>query len=47
MFKPMAKAKHIFFENDMLFTIPKQFKKVITEYDVYGGWGIKFVKNDL
>ena len=47
VFKPMAKAKHIFFEKDMLFTTPKQFKDVITAYDVYGGWGIKFVKNDL
>ena len=44
MFKPVAKAEHIFFEKDMLFTTPKQFKEAITEYAVHGGWGIKFVK---
>ena len=47
MFKPMAKAEHIYFEKDMLFTTPKQFKEAITDYAVHGGWGIKFVKNDL
>ena len=47
VFKPMAKVEHISFEKDMLFTTPKQFKKTITEYAVHGGWGIKFVKNDL
>ena len=47
MFKPVAKAEHIYFEKDMLFTTPKQFKATITDYVVHGGWGIKFVKNDL
>ena len=47
MFKPVAKVKHIYFEKDMLFTTPKQFKEVITDYAVHGGWGIRFVKNDL
>ena len=47
MFKPMAKAEHISFEKDMLFTTPKQFKEAITEYAVHGGWGIKFIKKDL
>ena len=47
MFKPMAKAEHIYVEKDMLFTTPKQFKEVITDYAVHGGWGIRFVKNDL
>ena len=47
MFKLVAKAKHISFEKDMLFTAPKQFKEAITEYAVHGGWGIKFIKNDL
>ncbi|XP_050277691.1 uncharacterized protein LOC126719148 [Quercus robur] len=47
MFKPVAKAEHIYFEKDMLFTTPKQFKEAITNYTVSGGWGIKFVKNDL
>ena len=35
------------FEKDMLFISAKQFKDVITDYVVHGGWGIKFVKNDL
>ena len=47
MFKPVAKVKHIYFEKDMLFTTPKQFKEVITDYAVHGGWGIRFVTNDL
>ena len=47
MFKPVDKAEHIYFEKDMLFTTPKQFKEAITDYTVSGGWGIKFVKNDL
>ena len=47
VFKSVAKAEHISFEKDMLFTIPKQFKEAITEYAFHGGWGIKFVKNDL
>ena len=47
MFKPVAKAEHISFEKDMLFTTPKQFKEAITEYAVHGRWEIKFVKNDL
>ena len=47
MFKPMAKAEHIYFEKDMMFTILKQFKEAITNSAVHGGWGIRFVKNDL
>ncbi|XP_030958475.1 uncharacterized protein LOC115980352 [Quercus lobata] len=47
MFKPVAKAEHIRFEKDMLFTTPKQFKEAITNYAIHGGWGIRFVKNDL
>ena len=47
MFKLVAKAEHISFEKDMLFTIPKQFKEAITKYAVHGGWGIRFIKNDL
>ena len=47
MFKPVAKTEHIYFEKDMLFTTPKQFKEAITDYVVSGGWEIKFVKNDL
>ena len=37
VFKPVAKAEHIRFEKDMLFTTPKQFKEAITDYDVHGG----------
>ena len=37
MFKLVAKAIHISFEKDMLFTTSKQFKEVIIEYAVYGG----------
>ena len=37
VFKPVAKAEHISFEKDMLFTTPKQFKEVITAYAVHGG----------
>ena len=47
VFKPVAKAEHIRFEKDILFTTHKQFKEVITDYAVHGGWGIRFVKNDL
>ena len=47
VFKPVTKAEHISFEKDMLFTTPKKFKEAITEYVVLGGWGIRFVKNDL
>nr|POF26682.1 hypothetical protein CFP56_36995 [Quercus suber] len=47
VFKPIAKVEHIRFEKDMLFTSLKQFKEAITDYVVYGGWGIGFVKNDL
>ena len=47
MFKLVAKAEHIYFEKDMLFTTPKQFKEAITDYAVHGEWGIRFVKNDL
>jgi len=37
VFKPVAKAGHLSFEKNMLFTTPKQFKEVITEYAVHGG----------
>nr|POE78249.1 hypothetical protein CFP56_62644 [Quercus suber] len=47
VFKPVAKAEHIRFEKDMLFTTLKQFKETITDYAVHGGWGIRFAKNDL
>ena len=47
VFKLVAKAEHIYFEKDMLFTTPKQFKEAITDYAVHGEWGIRFVKNDL
>ncbi|XP_023889788.1 uncharacterized protein LOC112001856 [Quercus suber] len=47
VFKSVAKAEHIKFEKDMLFTTLKQFKEVIIDYVVNGGWGIRFVKNDL
>ena len=47
VFKPVVKAKHIRFEKDMLFTTPKQFKEAVIDYAVHGGWGIRFVKNDL
>ena len=47
VFKPIVKAEHIRFEKDMLFTTPKQFKEVVTDYAIHGGWGIRFVKNDL
>ena len=47
VFKPMAKAGHIYFKKDMLIITPKQFKEAITDYAIHGGWGIRFVKNDL
>ena len=37
VFKLVAKAEHIRFEKDMLFTIPKQFKEAVTDYAVHGG----------
>ena len=43
----MAKAEHIYFKKDMLFTTPKQFKEAIIDYAIHGGGGIRFVKNDL
>ena len=47
IFRPVAKAENLRFRKDMLFLSPKQFKDTMTDYEVYGGWGIKFVKNDL
>ena len=47
MFKPVAKAEHIRFKKDMFFTSPKQYKDAITNYAINGGWGVRFVKNDL
>ena len=47
IFRPVAKAENLRFEKDMLFLSPRQFKDAITDYAVHGGWGIKFVKNDL
>ena len=47
IFRPVAKAEHLRFEKDMLFISAKQFKNAITDYAIHGGWGIKFVKNDL
>nr|POE50032.1 hypothetical protein CFP56_38474 [Quercus suber] len=47
IFRLVAKAENLRFEKDMLFLSPKQFKDVMTDYAVHGGWGIKFVKNDL
>ena len=47
IFKPVAKAEHIRFEKDILFISPKQFKEAIIDYAVHGGWGVRFVKNDL
>nr|POF04687.1 hypothetical protein CFP56_38527 [Quercus suber] len=47
IFRPVAKAENLRFEKDMLFLSPKQFKDAMTDYAVQGGWGIKFVKNDL
>ena len=44
IFRLVAKAEHLKFEKDMLFISTKQFKDVITDYVVHGGWGIKFVK---
>ena len=47
MFKLVAKVEHISFEKDTFFTSPKEFKDAITDYAVNGGWGVRFVKNDL
>nr|POF10002.1 hypothetical protein CFP56_39950 [Quercus suber] len=47
IFRPIAKAEHLKFKKDMLFISTKQFKDAITDYAIDGGWGIKFVKNDL
>ena len=47
IFRPVAKAENLSFKKDMLFLSPKQFKDALTDYEVYSGWGIKFVKNDL
>nr|POE59544.1 hypothetical protein CFP56_15750 [Quercus suber] len=47
VFKPVVKGEHIRFEKDILLTTLKQFKEVITDYAIYGSWGIRFAKNDL
>ena len=47
IFRPVAKAENLRFKKDMLFFSPKQFKDVMTDYAIHGGWGIKFVRNDL
>ena len=47
IFRSIAKAENLRFEEDMLFLSPKQFKDAMTDYAVHGGWGIKFVKDDL
>ena len=47
VFKPVANTEHIRFKKDVLFTTPKQFKEAVTDYAVHGGWGIRFIKNDL
>ena len=47
IFRPVTKTEHLRFEKDMLFISAKQFKDAITDYAIHGGWGIKFVKNDL
>ena len=47
IFRPVVKVEHLRFEKNMLFISAKQFKDVITNYAVHGGWDIKFVKNDL
>ena len=47
IFKPVAKVEHIRFKKDMLFISPKQLKEAIIDYAVHGGWGVRFVKNDL
>ena len=46
LFRLVFNPEHLVFENNMLFTSPKQFKATITKYVVNGGWGVKFVKND-
>ncbi|KAK9986997.1 hypothetical protein SO802_031948 [Lithocarpus litseifolius] len=47
IFGLVAKAENLRFKKDMLFLSPKQFKDAMTDYAVHGGWGIKFVKNNL
>ena len=47
IFRLVAKPENLRFEKDMLFLSPKQFKDAMTDYAIHGGWGIKFVKNDL
>ena len=37
VFKPVAKAKHIRFEKDMLFTTLRRFKEAITDYAIHDG----------
>nr|POF16807.1 hypothetical protein CFP56_72916 [Quercus suber] len=47
IFMLVAKAEHLRFEKDMMFISPKQFNEAIIDFAVHGGWGIRFVKNDL
>ena len=46
VFVPPANPKHTNFVKRMLFISLEQFKNVVTDYAVHGGWGIRFKKND-
>nr|POE84888.1 hypothetical protein CFP56_61293 [Quercus suber] len=46
MFVPPTNPKHTNFVKGMLFISLEQFKNVVTNYAVHGGWGIRFKKND-
>ena len=45
-FIPPTNPKHTYFVKGMLFISLEQFKNAVTDYAVYGGWGIWFKKND-
>ena len=46
VFVPPTNTKHTNFLKGMLFISLEQFKNVVTDYVVHGGWGIQFKKND-
>ena len=46
VFVPPTNPKHTNFVKGMLFISLEQFKNVVTDYVVHGGWGIQFKKND-
>ena len=46
VFIPPTNLKHTYFIKGMLFISLKQFKNIVTDYAIHGGWGIWFKNNN-